>query len=59
MTENQQAALMIEGLITHLPEAEQVKFRECYAKLDAIVTEYGDAGIAALGLLGARKSEDL
>lgn len=54
MSSDELAKIMINGFIAELPEEDQVKVKECKAKLVAIIEEYGEVhGGLALALLGA------
>lgn len=54
MTNDEVTRLAINGFIAELPEEDQVKVKECKAKLLAILKEYGEAhGGLALASFGA------
>lgn len=45
--------LAMRGAIAGLPTEDQAKVKECAAKIEAVVAEYGDHGKFAVGLVGA------
>jgi hypothetical protein len=56
MSAEQFAYLTILNFIEAMPEEDQEKVKECEAKLQALVTEYGEHGRLALALVGARET---
>lgn len=45
-------ALALKGAVSEMPFIEREKIAECKAKFDALVKEYGDAGLIALAMIG-------
>ena len=56
MSDEQLTYLTILGFISALSQDEQDKVKECEAKLQALVKEYGTYGRLALALVGARET---
>lgn len=56
MNDEQLTYLTIIGWIAALPPEQRDKVKECEAKLQTIVEEYGELGRIALALVGARET---
>jgi len=59
MDGTQAAVLMLRGLLSKADEPTKTRITECYDKLRQIVSEYGDEGKFAAGLLGAELAAEI
>ena len=58
MNDNKTMILILKGVISELPEAEQQEVRGAHAAMEGIVEAHGKAGLLALALLGCEKGEE-
>lgn len=49
--------LILKGLMADMPEADVISIKECAGKLKSIISEYGDLGLFALGLVGLESQD--
>ena len=49
--------LMVKGIVTQLPEKDQLEVTKCYDALKALVDAYGTNGLVALALIGTELAE--
>jgi len=59
MTESEQAALMLKGLISDMPAEFQAKVTETAERIRQIVNDTGDAGPIAIVLVAAEAQAKL
>jgi hypothetical protein len=50
--------LMIIGTIAELPESDRRRVEECLGKMRDLLTEYEDAGLLALAVVGSQALDD-
>jgi hypothetical protein len=42
---------VLKGMLSEMPVEDQERFKECQAKITAVLAEYGDIGFVALALV--------
>ena len=59
LTEFQEAALILRGMATRLPEAERLKLDQIEGQIRQLLADHGDLAKFAISLVGAELAAEL